>query len=552
MASSKIIIYQIFTRLYGNRNTTRKENGSIVENGCGKMNDFTPSALKKIREMGVSHIWYTGIIRHATQTDYSAYGIPKNHPAIVKGKAGSPYAITDYYDVDPDLATNVEKRMREFEALIERTHKAGMKVIIDFVPNHVARQYHSICKPEGVKDLGEEDHTQNGFDPQNNFYYCPGQRFTPYFDLYHGEVEPYIEEPAKATGNDCFHNAPGMNDWYETVKLNYGLDYYAGRVGHFNPIPDTWGKMTDILLFWAKKGVDGFRCDMAEMVPAEFWRWATDKLKYIYPDIIFIGEVYNPAEYRNYLGAGFDFLYDKVGMYDTLREVMRGNQSTHAITWAWQQTDNIRDHMLYFLENHDEQRIASSFFAGDARKGIPGLVVSALLQKNPVMIYFGQEYGERGMDKEGFSGNDGRTTIFDYWSLDTMVRAFGRRLTTNQKALSSIYNNVLNIAREEKAVIEGVCFDLMYVNGQYHRQYAFLRKAGSEVLLVVANFDDLPTTMDVTIPAHAFDYLGIKEKKSATLTDLLSGKEMKRQLFHDCYVSVDLEPLGAVILKFKV
>nr|AFN57673.1 multi-functional beta-1,4 beta-xylosidase, alpha-1,5 alpha-arabinofurpyranosidase, beta-1,4 lactase, alpha-1,6 raffinase, alpha-1,6 stachyase and alpha-1,4 alpha-glucosidase GHF13 [uncultured bacterium r_02] len=500
--------------------------------------------------MGVSHIWYTGIIRHATQTDYSAFGIPKNHSAIVKGKAGSPYAITDYYDVDPDLATDVSQRMQEFEALIERTHKAGLKVIIDFVPNHVARQYHSICKPQGVKDLGEGDNPQNGFDPQNNFYYCPGQRFTPYFDLYHGEEEPYIEEPAKATGNDCFHNAPGMNDWYETVKLNYGLDYYAGRVGHFNPIPDTWDKMTDILLFWAAKGVDGFRCDMAEMVPAAFWHWATDKVKFRYPDIVFIGEVYNPAEYRNYLGAGFDYLYDKVGMYDTLREVMCGRQSTHAITGAWQQTDDIHDHMLYFLENHDEQRIASSFFAGDARKGVPALVVSALLQQNPLMIYFAQEYGERGMDKEGFSGQDGRTTIFDYWSVDTMVRAAQRKLTKDEKALSEIYTKVMTIAASEKAVADGVSFDLMYVNNQYHRQYAFLRKAGSEVLLVVVNFDSIPSTMNVTIPTHAFDYLKIKEK-TAQATDLLSGEKLRLTLRRDAAVNLTLQPLGALILKFK-
>ena len=550
MVSNKIIIYQIFTRLYGNRNTNRQESGTIEENGCGKMNDFTPSALKKIREMGVSHIWYTGVIRHALQTDYSAYGIPKNHPAVVKGKAGSPYAITDYYDIDPDLATDVNQRMQEFEALVERTHKAGMKVIIDFVPNHVARQYHSICKPAGVKDLGEDDNPNMGFDPQNNFYYCPGQRFTPYFDLYHGEVEPYLEEPAKATGNDCFHNAPGMNDWYETVKLNYGLDYYAGRVGYFSPIPNTWDKMTDILLFWASKGIDGFRCDMAEMVPAAFWSWATDKVKYRYPDIVFIGEVYNPAEYRNYLAAGFDYLYDKVGMYDTIREVMRGNQSTHAITGAWQQTDDILDHMLYFLENHDEQRIASSFFAGDARKGVPGLVVSALLQKNPLMIYFAQEYGERGMDKEGFSGNDGRTTIFDYWSVDTMVRAAQHKLTKDEKALKDIYDKVMNIARKEKTVSEGASFDLMYVNGHYHRQYAFLRKAGAEVLLVVANFEELPVNMNVTIPAHAFDFLRIKEK-NVVATDLLTDAKVKLSLRRDASVGVELSPLGAVILKFK-
>ena len=550
MASSKIILYQIFTRLYGNRNTTHKESGTIAENGCGKMNDFTPTALKKIREMGVSHIWYTGVIRHATQTDYSAYGIPKNHPAVVKGKAGSPYAITDYYDIDPDLATDVNLRMQEFEQLVARTHEAGMKVIIDFVPNHVARQYHSICKPEGVKDLGEEDRPELGFDAQNNFYYCPGQRFTPYFDLYHGETEPYIEEPAKATGNDCFHNAPGMNDWYETVKLNYGLDYYAGRVGHFNPIPNTWSKMTDILLFWAKKGIDGFRCDMAEMVPAEFWRWATDKVKYIYPDMIFIGEVYNPSEYRNYLAAGFDYLYDKVGMYDTIREVIRGNQSTHAITGAWQQTDDIRDHMLYFLENHDEQRIASSFFAGNALKGVPGLVVSALLQQNPLMIYAGQEYGEPGMDKEGFSGNDGRTTIFDYWSIDTLVRAAVNKLNDGEKVLKRLYNKVMKIAAKEKAVSEGASFDLMYVNDAYHRQYAFLRKAGSEALLVVANFDEAPVTMPVKIPAHAFDFLHMKEKNAVAL-DMLSGYKQKLQLKRDGEIVVELPPYGAVVYKFK-
>jgi glycosidase len=550
MASRKLIIYQIFTRLYGNRNTTRQENGSIVENGCGKMNDFTPSTLKKIREMGVSHIWYTGIIRHATQTDYTAYGIPKNHPAIVKGKAGSPYAITDYYDIDPDLAVDVNHRMQEFELLIERTHQAGMKVIIDFVPNHVARQYHSICKPEGVKDLGEEDNPENGFDPQNNFYYCPGQRFTPYFDLYHGEQEPYIEEPAKATGNDCFHNAPGTNDWYETVKLNYGLDYYAGRVGHFTPIPNTWSKMTDILLFWAKKGVDGFRCDMAEMVPAAFWQWATDKVKFAYPQIIFVGEVYNPAEYRNYLAAGFDYLYDKVGMYDTLREVMQGHRSTHAITGAWQATDDIRDHMLYFLENHDEQRIASSFFVGDAQKGVPGLVVSALLQQNPMMIYFGQEYGERGMEKEGFSGNDGRTTIFDYWSVDTIVRAAQRKLTTQEKQLKTIYDKVISIATNEKAIVSGACFDLMYVNGQYNHEYAFIRKAGAEVLLVVANFADSDQTVGITIPGHAFDFLNLKEK-NVSATDLLSEGKQKLSLKRDEAVAINVQGNNAVVLKFK-
>ena len=550
MASNKMIIYQVFTRLYGNRCTNRMEDGTIAENGCGKLNDFTPKSLKAIKEMGVSHIWYTGVIRHASQTDYTQYGIPKQHAAVVKGKAGSPYAITDYYDIDPDLAENVEQRMQEFEALVERTHKAGLKVIIDFVPNHVARQYHSICKPKGVKDLGEEDNPQNGFDPQNNFYYCPGQRFHPYFDLYHGEAEEYYEEPAKATGNDCFHNAPGMNDWYETVKLNYGVDYYAGGVGHFNPIPNTWDKMTEILLFWAAKGVDGFRCDMAEMVPAAFWHWATDKVKYRYPECVFIGEVYNPGEYRNYLGAGFDYLYDKVGMYDTVRSVICNQQSAHAITGAWQQTDDIKQHMLYFLENHDEQRVASDFFAGDGRKGIPGLVVSALLQQNPLMIYFGQEYGERGMDKEGFSGCDGRTTIFDYWSVDTMVRAANRKYTIREKYIYDMYCKVMTLAQKEKAITQGEMFDLMYANGHLQRQYAFIRKHGTEAILVIANFADQATTVNVNIPAHAFDYLGLSEK-NAQVTDLLTDTKSRLHFKRDEAVQVEVPSNGAAILKFR-
>ena len=551
MASNKIILYQIFTRLYGNRNTIRKENGTIEENGCGKMNDFTPMTLKKIREMGVSHIWYTGVIRHATQTDYSKYGIPRQHPAVVKGKAGSPYAIADYYDIDPDLAVNVDERMKEFEALVERTHEAGMKVIIDFVPNHVARQYHSICKPAGVKDLGEEDNAEHGFNPQNNFYYCPGQRFEPHIDLCHGEKEAYHEEPAKATGNDCFHNAPGMNDWYETVKLNYGLDYYAGRVGYFSPIPNTWDKMTEILLFWAQKGVDGFRCDMAEMVPAAFWSWATDKVKYRYPNIVFIGEVYNPAEYRNYIGAGFDYLYDKVGMYDTMRAVMCGQQSTHAITAAWQQTDDIRQHMLYFLENHDEQRIASDFFAGDAKKGVPAMVASVLMQQNPFMLYAGEEYGECGMDKEGFSGLDGRTTIFDYWSIDTLCRAASKKLTDNEKQLFDIHKKTFQIASKEKAVSEGVFFDLMYVNSHLQRQYAFLRKAGKDLLLIVANFDDHDVNVDVCLPVHAFDYLQLKET-TMVATDLLTKEKESMTLRHDGRVCMMIGAHGARVWKLKV
>ena len=547
----KVLIYQVFTRLYGNRNQTRKENGTLAENGCGKMNDITPKVLKELAQTGYSHVWYTGIIRHATQTDYTAYGIPRQHPAVVKGKAGSPYAITDYYDVDPDLAVDVKQRMQEFEQLVERTHEAGMKVIIDFVPNHVARQYKSICKPRGVKDLGEMDQTLHGFDPQNNFYYCPGERFAPYFDLYNGETEPYLEEPAKATGNDHFDNAPGRNDWYETVKLNYGVDYYAGRIGHFDPIPDTWQKMTNILLFWAKKGVDGFRCDMAEMVPAEFWAYATKAVRKKFKHIVFMGEVYNPFEYRHYLESGFDWLYDKVGMYDTMRSVVCRMESASAITQAWQQTDDIRDHMVYFLENHDEQRIGSDFFAARPVKGVPAMIASVLMYKNPFMLYAGEEYGERGMDREGFSGNDGRTTIFDYWSIDTLCRAASKKLTEEEEKIFSIHQKTLQLARKEKAVAEGLSFDLMYVNQHLQRQYAFLRKAEGELLLVVVNFEDQEAVIDVTVPAHAFDYMDMKEK-NVIATDLLTKEKLAIRLKRDGSVRMAVPANSGRVWKVKM
>ena len=554
MSNDKIIIYQLLPRLYGNRNTTRKENGSIADNGCGKFNDLTTSVLKSIQQKGVSHIWFTGVIRHATKTDYTAHGIPANHPAIVKGNAGSPYAITDYYDVDPDLAEDVDNRMAEFEALVSRARKARLGIIIDFVPNHVARQYASLCKPKGVKDLGADDNRDHGFNPQNNFYYCPGCSFEPYLDLYAGTAEPYHEEPAKATGNDHFDNKPGQNDWYETVKLNYGVDYYAGGVGYFNPVPDTWFKMRDILLFWASKGIQGVRCDMAEMVPVEFWRWAIAEVRRQYPDYLFIGEVYNPALYRQYVEAGFTYLYDKVGMYDTLRDITAGGSATR-ITSAWQSTDDIADHMLYFLENHDEQRIASQFFAGDAFKAVPAFVVSTLFRSCPYMHYFAQEYGEKGMDKEGFSGCDGRTTIFDYWSVDTMCRADEGKLTDDEKALADIYSRIMNFARTDKTV-SGQSYDLMYANPHSasfnpDRQYAFLRRSGRQLLVVVVNFDSLDRNIKLNIPEHAFEYLNLPDGKDIEGEDILTGASVAVRLSSQEPLSIIVPKNGAAILKFN-
>ena len=550
-------------RTFGADSTDCRPSGSKEQNGCGKLNDYTAKTLREIRSLGCTHIWYTGIIEHATQTDYTPWGIQRDNPSVVKGRAGSPYAIKDYYDIDPDLATDVDDRMKEFEALVRRTHRAGMKMIIDFVPNHVARQYHSDAKPLGVTDLGENDDTTSAFSPHNNFYYIPGESLNLSNILTDQTChEPYSEHPARVTGNDCFTAWPSRNDWYETVKLNYGVDYLNGRTTHFAPlVPDTWNKMLDILRFWATKGVDGFRCDMAEMVPCDFWAWAIPQIKAEHKGIIFIAEVYDPNQYRHYIHHGkFDYLYDKVGLYDTLRRVM-GGESASMITQSWQSVDDIHDHMLEFLENHDEQRIASSYFASDARKGRPALLVSALMRTNPFMLYQGQALGEQGMDAEGFSGRDGRTTIFDYWTIDTLRRwrnkgkYDGKLLTTDEAELLAYYRKVLSIINTESAISSGTFFDLMYANYDNplmdtNHQYAFIRKHDKETMLVIANFEDKTTPTSINLPAHAFDYLSIKPGPYFA-TEMLTGNTLTLDLEPDKSIPLTLPPLSGLVLKIS-
>mgnify|MGYP002601486598 CR=1 FL=1 len=532
MIHQKPIIYQLLPRLFTNYCTTPVVGGTLQQNGSGKLNDINSTILGAIRDLGATHVWYTGIIEHAHDVDYTSYGISRQNPHIVKGKAGSPYAICDYYDIDPDLAVDVPGRMAEFEALVDRTHEAGLKVIIDFVPNHVARQYHSDAKPAGIEDFGAGDNHEMFFEPNNNFYYITRQQFSPHIDLGSG-ADAYVEFPAKASGNDCFTAFPGPNDWYETVKLNYGIDYGNGS-SHFDPIPDTWFKMLHILRFWASKGIDGFRCDMAHMVPAEFWHWAIPQVKQHWPEIVFIAEIYDVSLYRPYLDyAGFDYLYDKVNLYDTLRAVETANHSAARITGCWQTVEGIGDKMLNFLENHDEQRFASTFYAGDAQRVVPSLVVSAFFSTGPFMIYFGQELGEPGMDAEGFSGLDGRTTIFDYWSLATIRRWLKNgtcrgALTPQQKSLRALYRRILTLANSEAALREGSFFDLMYVNLENlglnpHRHFAFLRHKDDETIVIVANFGNSDDDVDLIIPRHAFMSLDLPEGIDPKARNLLEG-----------------------------
>lgn len=567
-SSGKMILYQMMTRLFGNKISVNKTFGTKQENGVGKFNDINDNALEGIKNMGVTHVWYTGIIEHALLTNYTAFGIPLDEPDVVKGLAGSPYAIKDYYDVNPDLAVNVKDRMKEFEQLVERTHKHGLKVIIDFVPNHVARVYHSDAKPPGVKDLGETDDQSLNFNPGNNFYYLPGQSFqAPKTKMIISDstiaakIGKYEESPVKVTGNDVFSSSPTVNDWYETVKLNYGVDIQNGRKTHFDPVPDTWNKMKDILLFWASKKVDGFRCDMAEMVPVEFWNWVIPQVKAVNPEVIFAAEVYNPSAYRNYIDKGkFNYLYDKVQLYDTLRLLVSGQQSTLDIARIQRNQEDIQDHMLHFLENHDEQRIASRFFAGDPWKAIPAMVISATIDRGPVMIYSGQEVGESGAGDEGFQGDDGRTTIYDYWGLTEHQKWMsggkftGDSLSLEQKQLQQFYTDLLTLASHNPAISQGQFINLTEHNikaGNFNdKVHAFLRYSGEERLLILTSFNSVDQTIKVQLPKEVVAQLLLDPAGAYIARDLL-WREAEVGFNRDFLFELKCKPYSSYIFKIK-
>ena len=556
----KKVIYQVFTRLFGNDNTTNKPWGTLEENGVGKFNDFSDKALSEIRELGVTHIWYTGVLHHAMVTDYSAFGISNDDPDVVKGRAGSPYAVKDYYSVDPDLAVDPLKRMEEFEALIDRTHENKMKVIIDIVPNHVARKYEGLNNPEGVVDFGANDDTNFEYKRDNNFYYIIGESFkVPSWQNNYqplgGEAHPladgtFDEVPAKWTGNGSRLSQPHQNDWYETVKINYGVrpdgtkDFdllpegydKKGYKAHFDfwkekTVPDSWIKFRDIAFFWLEKGVDGLRYDMAEMVPVEFWSYMNSSIKMKFPKALLLAEVYNPDLYRAYIHLGkMDYLYDKVGFYDSIKHIVQGHGWTDHIPKVQEDIFDIEHHMLHFLENHDEQRIASPDFAGSAEKGKPAMVVSTTISSSPTLLYFGQEVGEPGAENAGF-GSPTRTSIFDYIGVPhfqrwTNHRQFdGAGLSSEEKELRTFYKKLLAFSIESEALM-GAYQEIHYYNKDQnpsydHRIFSFVRWSDTEKLIVISNFDSFKTyDLNLLIPEDVIKNWGLGAGKYLLLDQL--------------------------------
>lgn len=535
----KYVVYQVFTRLFGNKKTTNKPWGTIEENGVGKFNDFTDTALQEIKKLGVTHIWYTGVPHHDVIRDYTKYGISNDDPDVVKGRAGSPYAVKDYYNVNPDLAVDPAKRLEEFEALISRTHKQRLKVIIDIVPNHIARNYKGLTNPKGVKDFGANDDTSVEYARNNNFYYIPNTPFevptSPDYKPLNGEANPlsdgkFSEFPAKWTGNGSRMAKPDINDWYETVKVNYGVrpdgtkdfpelpDGYDEKdyAAHFafwkdKDVPDSWKKFRDIALYWIEKGVDGFRYDMAEMVPYEFWSYMNSSIKMKNPKAFLLAEVYNPKEYRNYIKLGkMDYLYDKVETYDHLKAVIKGNALPDALSDIQNNMSDIEHHMLHFLDNHDEQRLASPEFAGSPEKGKPLMVVSATLSSSPTMVYFGQEVGEPGNEDAGF-GKRSRTSIFDYIGVPHHQRWMnegkfdGGQLSNSEKALRDFYSRLLNFTLNSSAML-GKFQEIQSVNRKETQNYdqglySFVRYSEEEKLIVIANFSWVTSSrIDLIVP----------------------------------------------------
>ncbi len=588
----KIVIYQVFTRLFGNTNTTNKPWGTIEENGVGKFGDFTPKALSKIKKLGVTHIWFTGVLHHAVIRDYTAYGISNDDPDVVKGRAGSPYAIKDYYNVDPDLATDPARRLDELRALVQRTHKAGLKVIIDIVPNHVARNYHSISKPEGVKDFGETDNKSVVYAQNNNFYYLPGESFR--VPLLPDDQKPlggikqpladgkFEENPAKWTGNGSRLAQPRADDWYETVKINYGIRpdgtkdfvslpdgydtqsiFYHYAFWQGKEVPDTWIKFRDICLYWMSFGVDGFRFDMAEMVPVEFWSYLNSTIKKEFPEATLIAEVYNPSLYRSYINNGkMDFLYDKVAFYDTLKKIIQGKASADRLVQIESDMADIEHHMLHFLENHDEQRLASQPFAGSAAKGKPALVVSATISTSPTLIYFGQELGEPGEQNGGF-GKPSRTSIFDYVGVPSYQRWMnngkfdGAKSTKEELSLRDFYQRVLNFTISSPALMgkyqEIQRFNREKSSGYPDQVFSFVRWSENQKLIIIASFDSNKVRdFDLLIPADIIQAWKLKDG-SYSIPDYLNLRNINQLVVQNGAgkIHLSMKPLDSYIFEVK-
>jgi glycosidase len=546
----KPVIYQIVVRYFGNMNTTNQHDGTIEANGCGKFADITETALQALKDLGVTHVWLTGCLRQATLTSYPEVGLPSDDPDVVKGRAGSLFAVRDYFDVCPDYARHPTNRLDEFFALVHRVHRAGLKALLDFVPNHVARGYHSVVKPE--LDFGTGDDTGKFFAPNNHFFYLvnpPGRKLTlsklaswnPAGVKFDGEFAPEdgsVGRPPKVTGNNVTSPNPGTDDWYDTIKLNYGYNF-VDRTWHCDPRPRTWDVVDQILAYWQAKGVDGFRCDFANYVPPEAWTFLIGQARQRDPNAFFFAEAYvnpfagsgNPlTSLQQLIDTGFDAVYHDRA-YDLLKAIYQGKASQDDYHHEMAFPPIARDHLVEYLENHDERRVASPIVLdagpdnsgfGSAEAGYQLAPLQYLSSSGPVLLLNGQEVGEPGAQAEGYQLADGRTTIFDYWTMPEFVkwvnagRYDGGGLSNTQLTIRRFYSALLGLCQDPSVLGDGY-WGLRYFNRLERFKdcpgdlYSFARfQSGSRrVLVVVANFRPGATVQGrIRIPQELVEAVG--------------------------------------------
>lgn len=537
------VVYQLFVRHFSNFTTGGEPWGSREQNGCGTFNAITDTALEQIASTGVTHLWLTGVLRHATRTPHE--GLPADPACIVKGIAGSPYAVTDYFDVDPDLAENVAARREEFAALVQRCRRWGMVPVIDFVPNHVSRNYRSTVRPES--SFGEHDDTWCFFARDNSFYYLEPHHSDTVMQLPDGAFAPE-QGQGRVTGNNVASWQPGAYDWYETVKLNYGSDYRHGShaaealpslLAPEYALPRTWQLMNEVLAYWQDMGVGGFRCDMAHMVPLPFWRWIIAHARLRDSSAFFMAEGYDDhlkliegPVHEALLAAGFNGVYDGVA-YESLRKIFEGGAWANDLDRLHRSESPLFNGGVRYIENHDEPRMASPLYWGAAGSRVIQSVMVAQYASScgPVLVYNGQEFGERAEGPGGYGGDNGRTSIFDYTHLPHLQhwsnggRYDGALMTQEERDLQSFTGQLLTLL-QHPALSKGGFYGLNWANrgtpafgrkpGESvsgHSLYAFLRhyRKAKSTLLVVCNMNpDEAVCTHIHIPRNAREWAGKK------------------------------------------
>ncbi|MGC8637980.1 MAG: alpha-amylase family glycosyl hydrolase [Athalassotoga sp.] len=355
------------------------------------------------------------------------------HPTGIenrKGTLGSPYAIRDYRSIDPSLGSE-----DEFKHLISSIHNLGMKAMMDVVFNHMATDSVLATKhPEWFMRDGNGKPTRK------------------------------------------------IADWSDIIDFDFS-----------NPALSEY--LIDTLKFWVKNyDIDGFRCDVAGLVPIGFWNRARSELENV-KNLVWLSESKDP-----YLYQAFDITYD-YDSYDILKAYFAGQNSlsNYASNFEYQK-QIFDDHIkLRFLENHDQERIAK-YVGGKLRAWTTLLMV----QKGAILLYNGQEFALKD-----------RLDIFNEFHLD---------FSKGDKEFEDFMRNLIRLRKNMPALSYGK-MDVLK-NSDPQSVISILRRAENSLALYVGNlisggkvqinFGNLNN-----VYIHAFDHL-----KGEPITFYIDRKSM--------------------------